>query len=72
MMEAAENRLLHGPTMRLRRAASERDDEPGLDALVNALRELFTLDENAELAYDDEVGESEPPVSAPRTSSGVR
>jgi glutamyl-tRNA reductase len=67
MLEAAENRLLHGPTMRLRRAASERDSDPGLDELVVALRELFGLDEEAELGYE----EAEP-MNAPRTSSGSR
>ena len=67
MLEAAENRLLHGPTMRLRRAASERDSEPGLDELVVALRELFGLDEEAELGYE----EAEP-MNVPRTSSGSR
>jgi hypothetical protein len=67
MLEAAENRLLHGPTMRLRRAASERDSDPGLDELVVALRELFALDEEAELGYE----EAEP-MNVPRTSSGSR
>jgi len=67
MLDAAENRLLHGPTMRLRRAASERDAEPGLDELVVALRELFALDEDQELGYDEA-----DPAHVPRTSSGIR
>lgn len=45
MIEAAGNRLLHGPTMRLRQAASGQ--EPSgleLDELVSALSEVFDLD----------------------------
>jgi glutamyl-tRNA reductase len=71
MLEAAENRLLHAPTMRLRRAASERDAEPGLELLVTALNELFGVDDDDELAYDDDVAEPQP-VSLPRSSTGTR
>jgi glutamyl-tRNA reductase len=71
LIEAAENRLLHVPTMRLRRAASERDRDPGLEALTNALRELFVADQEADLEYEDETADHEP-VSAPRKSSGTR
>jgi glutamyl-tRNA reductase len=85
MLEAAENRLLHRPTMRLRRAASERDDEPGLPLLVTALEQLFGLDEDGELPYEDAMRDAEAdrerdeletdaellPISPARTSSGV-
>lgn len=45
MMEAAENRLLHAPTMRLRQAAAARETEsPSLDELAFALSEVFELE----------------------------
>jgi len=44
MLDAAENRLLHSPTMRLRAAATERDTgELSLEELSQALDELFNL-----------------------------
>ena len=80
MCEAAENRLLHGPTMRLRRAAAERDDA-GLEQFATVLQELFALDLEGDLPYDAEVSDPEhereaeidvEPACAPRTSSGAR
>ncbi|HWA74696.1 MAG TPA: glutamyl-tRNA reductase [Polyangiaceae bacterium] len=45
MLDAAENRLLHAPTMRLREAALTREAEAlSLDELVQALNELFDFD----------------------------
>jgi hypothetical protein len=70
MLEAAENRLLHGPTMRLRRAASERDAEPTLEELSTALRELFGDDDDS--AYEDEVRELEVLSVAPQSRTGAR
>ena len=72
MLEAAENRLLHDPTMRLRRAAAERDDEPGLDQLVSSLQELFGLDEDGALPYEDDVSEPEPEVVRAAEPEAVR
>ncbi|MFZ5889445.1 MAG: glutamyl-tRNA reductase [Myxococcota bacterium] len=44
MLDAAENRLLHGPTMRLRAAAADPDvSEPSLAELSLAIDELFEL-----------------------------
>jgi glutamyl-tRNA reductase len=46
MLEAALNKLLHGPTVRLRQAAAERSLEgAALDQLAAALEELFSLDD---------------------------
>lgn len=47
LIEAAENRVLHGPTMRLRQAASDPQG-PGMTLadLAEAVRELFELDES--------------------------
>ena len=44
MLDAALNKILHAPTMRLREAASNPADAAQLDALVGALTELFGLD----------------------------
>ncbi len=44
MLDASVNRLLHGPTLRLRKAAVERGpDAMPLDQLAGALSELFEL-----------------------------
>ncbi|MGC4091118.1 MAG: glutamyl-tRNA reductase [Polyangiaceae bacterium] len=56
MLEAAENRLLHGPTLRLRAAASD-EGELTLDELSQALNELF------------ELGSDQPPASLPLAST---
>lgn len=46
MMEAAENRMLHGPTMRLRQAAAERAGQGlSLEELAAVLSDLFELDQ---------------------------
>jgi glutamyl-tRNA reductase len=53
MIDASVNRVLHGPTLRLRQAASERGpDGLSLDQLASALSELFELSQ-AEAATDD-------------------
>jgi glutamyl-tRNA reductase len=44
MLDAALNKMLHAPTMRLREAASNPADAAQLDVLVGALTELFGLD----------------------------
>lgn len=67
MIEAAENRLLHGPTMRLRQAAAERGRHGfTLDELAAALAELFGLDQPMEEEARVEAMEAElaPPDSA--------
>jgi glutamyl-tRNA reductase len=51
MLEAAENRIFHGPTMRLRQAALARDaDGLSFDDLALALNEVFDLDAPGESA----------------------
>lgn len=59
MIEAAENRLLHGPTMRLRRAAAARGDAPVLDELASAVAALFDLDGEAEAVVGDDSADVE-------------
>ncbi|HVZ37148.1 MAG TPA: glutamyl-tRNA reductase [Polyangiaceae bacterium] len=44
MLDAAVNKILHAPTMRLREAASNPADAAALEAFVAALTELFGLD----------------------------
>jgi glutamyl-tRNA reductase len=57
MIEAAENRLLHGPTMRLRQAAAERTSSGlSLEELSTAISELFELDRGTDgLSAPDDV-----------------
>ena len=56
MIEASVNRVLHGPTLRLRQAAAVRAAESlSLDQLASALGELFDLSSNAALADDAEM-----------------
>lgn len=43
MMDAAVNKILHTPTMRLRQAATDSGEGNQLDALVSTLVELFDL-----------------------------
>jgi glutamyl-tRNA reductase len=51
MLEAAINRLLHQPTIRLRQAALERASEMlSLDQLASAISELFAFDAESEAA----------------------
>src|SRR6185295_11462418 len=53
MVDASVNRVLHGPTLRLRQAASVRAAEAlSLDQLASALGELFDLSPGAALADD--------------------
>jgi len=50
MLDAAVNKILHAPTMRLREAASNPGDTAQLDAFVGALTELFGLDSEEPMA----------------------
>jgi glutamyl-tRNA reductase len=59
MLEAAENRLLHGPTMRLRQAALTREEGLSFDDLASALNEVFDLD-----GATDSAPSSDPQASA--------
>jgi len=80
MVEASINRVLHGPTLRLRQAASVRSTEAlSLDQLVAALGELFDLSqgtslEDAEIPMEDEARSSDPNAAAADlvTSTGKR
>jgi len=73
MVEAVENRLLHGPTMRLRQAAAERGSQgPSLDELAVAVSELFELDRALEdVAPSEEFGQDlDAPESAATAAIG--
>jgi glutamyl-tRNA reductase len=60
MVEASINRVLHGPTLRLRQAASLRTAEAlSLEQLVAALGELFDLSQGSSLADDADMLEEE-------------
>ncbi len=49
MMDAALNKMLHAPTVRLREAASNPREGVALDALVSSLTELFGLDSDDDM-----------------------
>jgi glutamyl-tRNA reductase len=70
MIEASVNRVLHGPTLRLRHAASGRAAEAlSLEQLASALGELFDLSSSAALTDDVEMPvEDEVLPSGPETS----
>ncbi len=71
MLEAVENRLLHAPTVRLRRAACEPEScDLSLEELSQALRELFELDTASSMPYlGDEDSEEAMSDPMPRTVS---
>ncbi|MDF3071208.1 MAG: glutamyl-tRNA reductase [Polyangiaceae bacterium] len=71
MVEASINRVLHGPTLRLRQAAAVRSpDALSLEQLVAALGELFDLSQSASLADDADMQlEDEAPPSDPASVS---
>jgi glutamyl-tRNA reductase len=70
MVEASVNRVLHGPTLRLRQAASVRAAEAlSLDQLASAVGELFDLSQGEAMADDADMPvDDEPLVSGPETS----
>ena len=70
MIDASINRLLHGPTLKLRQAAVVRSaDALSLDQLAAAVGELFELSQGQSLADDAEMPSfEEPPTSGPETS----
>ena len=70
MIVASVNRVLHGPTLRLRQAAAVRSAEAlSLDQLAAALNELFDLSsgpglaDDAEMPVEDELLSSSPDAS---------
>ncbi len=67
MVEASVNRVLHGPTLRLRQAASARAAEAlSLDQLAAAVGELFELSQAEAMADDADMPvDDEPLASAP-------
>jgi len=79
MVEASINRVLHGPTLRLRQAASVRSpDALSLEQLVAALGELFDLSQgggmadDADMAIEEEALASEPESpSEPGAAAGA-
>lgn len=69
MLDASINRVLHGPTLRLRRAAAARSAEAlSLEQLTMALAELFQLSPGEPLPDDTDVPEEDVLNSAPETS----
>ena len=69
MIDASINRVLHGPTLRLRRAAAVRGAEAvPLELLTAALSDLFQLGAGDPLADDAEMSEDEALTSAPDAS----
>jgi glutamyl-tRNA reductase len=70
MVDASVNRVLHGPTLKLRQAASERAAEAlSLEQLASAVNELFELSQPASLADDADMPlEDEPLPSGPEAS----
>jgi glutamyl-tRNA reductase len=64
MVEASINRVLHGPTLRLRQAAATRSAETlSLEQLAAALDELFELSQSAGLADDVEMSSEDEAVA---------
>lgn len=59
MLDAAVNKILHGPTVRLREAAANQSESAALDLLVSTLTDLFGLD------TDDAVQMQSLPPKAP-------
>ncbi len=77
MLDAALNRILHQPTMRLRRAASERSLEGlGFEQLSDVIDELFALDvavtqdDDADLDAGLDADQGEAEISKPRGALG--
>jgi glutamyl-tRNA reductase len=69
MLDASINRVLHGPTLRLRQAAAARSPEAlSLEQLTTALAELFQLSAGEPLPDDSDVSEEDVLNSAPETS----
>jgi glutamyl-tRNA reductase len=63
MVEASVNRVLHGPTLKLRQAALVRGAEAlSLDQLTSALTELFELSAGEPLADDADMSAYEEPL----------
>lgn len=78
MVEASINRVLHGPTLRLRQAASVRSAEAlSLEQLVAALGELFdlsqssSLSDDADMQLEEEALTSDPDHAAPSKRRGL-
>src|SRR6185369_12538083 len=60
MVEASINRVLHGPTLRLRQAATARSAEAlSLEQLAAALAELFELSQGESLTDDADMPNDE-------------
>jgi glutamyl-tRNA reductase len=69
MVDASTNRVLHGPTLRLRQAAAARGPEAlSLEQLTMALAELFQLSAGEPLPDDTDVSEEEILNSSAETS----
>jgi Glutamyl-tRNAGlu reductase, dimerisation domain len=71
MVEASVNRVLHGPTLRLRQAAQGRAaDALSLEQLASAVGELFDLSSNAALTEDADMPAEEEPAAALESGPG--
>lgn len=73
MIEAAVNRLMHRPTVRLRQAAAERSlDGPSFEQFVEVMNELFLSDDRLEeVPGDEDDEEAEPAVIVPAKTGGA-
>jgi len=72
MVEASVNRVLHGPTLRLRQAASVRAAEAlSLEQLAAALGELFELSLGEAMADDADMPVDDEPLRSAVESPGI-
>jgi glutamyl-tRNA reductase len=69
MIEAAINKMLHAPTVRLREVATDHDEDYRVDQLVAALSELFKLDAEIDAVH---ATPSRPPPPAAETGAAAR
>jgi glutamyl-tRNA reductase len=69
MVDASINRVLHGPTLRLRQAAAVRGPEAlTLEQMAAALAELFDLSATDAISADADVAEEDALLSSPDAS----
>ena len=71
LFDAALNKLLHPPTQRLRQMASDAPPPPELESYVDALSELFALEEPSGVVTRASVP-PEPAVESPQPVQGIR
>ncbi len=73
MIDASINRVLHGPTLKLRQAAQSRSPEAlSLDQLAAAVGELFQLSQGENLTDDADMPAYEEPLPSGPDASPER